>query len=258
MSNRSYGWEKILISNFSRPQRSKISQQKLSHRQVSSILSKGLLLLVFISFWYWDWQILISALAGLALMRLAYQGFFPQWQKSWRTLSRLLVGYNRKLTIALGSGLMGGFFTYLATAVWAETENPWLAFSSILQGLISITTLTLLGWHVKREANHRQNDRFGDLLTELTARDDLKRLIAINQLTDLVKQKKLHHERRSQLRTYFQFMLTQVQESSIQDALIDGLDILDFDKLSLAADNSPKKIKLKQPLENRLLLKIEK
>ena len=53
-------------------------------------------------------------------------------------------------------------------------------------------------------------------------------------------------------------MLTQVQESSIQDALIDGLDILDFDKLSLAADNSPKKIKLKQPLENRLLLKIEK
>ena len=258
VSKRLYRWEQILVSVFSQPQRPNKSQQKLSSRQISSILSKGLLVLVFISLWYWDWQILISAGVGLGLMRVAYQGFSPQWTKSWQNLSRLLVGYNRKLALTLGSGVLGGLSTYLATTVWAETENPWLAFSSILQGLVSLATLTLLGWHVKKEASHRQNNRFSDLLAELTAQDDLKRLIAIHQLTEMANQRKLSRQRESQLRSYFQLMLNQSQEAAIQDALIDCLDILDLDKLSLAAPNSPQKIKLKQPLENRLLLEIEK
>jgi len=217
-----------LISVFSRPQRSLKSQPKLSSRQLSSILSKGLLLLVFASLWYWNWQILISAGASLGLMRIVYGGTSPRLQKSWRTLSKLLVGYNRKLTFTLSSGILGGLFTYFATTVWAETENPWLAFSSILQGLISLTTLTLLGWYIKRDTSNRQHNRFGDLLAELSVQDDLKRLIAINQLTEMVKQGKLHHERRTQLITYFQFMLGQSQDSTIQDALLDGLDVLDL------------------------------
>lgn len=258
VSKRLYRWEQILISIFSQPRPSQKSQQKLSSRQISSILSKGLLLLVLASLWYWDWQILVSAGAGLALMRFVYRGSSSQWHKSWQSLSRLLVGYNRKLVFTLSSGLLGGLFTYLATTIWTETENPGLAFSSILQGLVSLTTLTLLGWHIKKEASHRQNNRFGDLLAELTAQDDLKRLIAIHQLTEMANQRKLSRERRSQLKSYFQLMLNQVQESTIQDALIDCLDILDFDKLSLATANSPQKIKLKQPLKKRLLLEIEK
>ncbi len=258
VSKRLYRWEQILISIFSQSQRSPKSQRRPSSRQLSSILSKGLLMLVFASLWYWDWQILVSAVAGLFLMRVIYQGTSPQLQKSWQTLSRILVGYNRKLVFTLSSGLLGGLFTYLATTVWAETENPWLAFSSILQGLLSLMTLTLLGWYVKRETGHRRNDRFSDLLGELTAQDDLKRLIAVNQLTEMVKQRKLHQERLAQLRNYFQFMLTQVPESLLQDALLDGLVVLESDNLSLAAVNSPPKIRLEQPLKNRLLLEIEK
>ena len=99
VSKRLYRWEQVLISIFSQPRPSQKSQQKLSARQISSILSKGLLLLVLVSLWYWDWQILVSAGAGLALMRFIYRGSSSQWQKSWQSLSRLLVGYNRKLVL---------------------------------------------------------------------------------------------------------------------------------------------------------------
>lgn len=255
---RSSGWERILISVFSRSQRIKKSQQKISSRQLSSILIKGLSLLVLASLWYWNWQILISAGTGLGLMRIVYGGTSPRLQKSWRTLSNVLVGYNRKLAFTLSSGILGGLFTYLATTVWVETGNPWLAFSSILQGLVSLTTLTLLGWYIKKETSHRQHNRFGDLLAELSSQDDLKCLIAINQLTEMVKEGKLHHERRTQLITYFQFMLGQSQDSTIQDSLLDGLDVLELNNLSLAVRNSSQNIVLKQPLAKRLSLELER
>lgn len=222
----SYGWEQLLLSIFSQAKAQDWDVLALSSKQVSQIVRKGLLMLAFVSLWWWNGQLLLATSVGIGLMWLTYKISQKRYRKLWQTGVSWLVGHNRKLLFAVGSGSLGGFFTYMVAAIWADTENRWLATGSILQGFGTLITLILLGWHINRSNGDRNLAKFDQLLGDLTAAEPLKRFIAIRQLTNLAHKNTLDREHRLQLIEYFYFMLAQPQESSVQEALLDSLDIL--------------------------------
>ena len=165
-------------------------------------------------------------------MWLTYKMSHKQYRRLWQRLTSFLTGYNRRLLLAVASGSLGGLVTYIIASIWADTENHWLATGSILQGLGTLITLILLGWQINRESTQRYEAKFEQLLEDLTADNSLKRLIAIRQLTNLAYKKVLDREQQTQLIEYFCLMLTQSQEPSLQEALLDSLDILGVSNVS--------------------------
>ncbi len=200
---------------------------RLSSQKVIPIIKKSLFVLGIIIFWCWNWKLLLAIIVGIGLMLLVYLTQSRHWDQYWRICKRLLTGYNRKLALAVSSGGVGAFMTYMIVSIWADTENRWLATGSILQGLGTLATLFILGWHFWGEPNHEQEARFNQLSQDLTNVDPLKRLMAIRQLTVLVSDRKLPHKYYEWLIEYYQLMLSQPQENLVREALLDGLEALD-------------------------------
>ena len=62
--------------------------------------------------------------------------------------------------------------------------------------------------------------------------NELQRLIAIRKLTDLFLQNRLNKSQQKQLNDYFQIMLSQEEEIILQEALLEGLEQLNFNNHS--------------------------
>ena len=247
MPKTSYGWEQLKRSKIDR---AKKQDSALSSRQKSQIISKGLIMLGVVSLWWWNWQLLLATTIGICLMWLTYKVPSRQWRKLWQTGSNLLTRHHSKLVFAVGSGSLGGFVTYMMSAIWLDTENHWLATGSILQGFATLAVLILVGWQVKQNYSDRYSAKFDRTLQDLTAPESLKRLIAIRQLTNLVRKKALDREHKLQLIEYFHFMLSTPQESAIQEALLDGLEILGF-----AEFNVPQSFTVPNPIQLKHLVR---
>lgn len=231
MGKTSYKWERLIFLIFARAKLQKRDIAGLSSQKNSQqALGKGFVALALVSLWWWNWQLLVATGFAIGLMWLTYGMSPKQWRKLWERTVALVAGSNRnsnrKLVFAVVSGSLGGAIAYLMTAIWADTENHWLATGSILQGFGTLITLILLGWQINRESSYRHDTKFEQLLVDLTTSDSLKRLIAIRQLTNLVQKKALEREQRLQLIEYFYFMLAQPQEITIQEALLDSLAVL--------------------------------
>ncbi len=239
MSKTLYRWEQALVSILSQAQAKDWDILALSPKQVSKITTRVLLLLGIILLWWWNWKLLLATSVGIMLMLIVYTFKKQHWQRFYRRCQGWFTGYNRKLALAVGSGSMGAFVTYMTASIWADSENRWLATGSILQGLGTLITLLLLGWHINRD--RFSETKFDKLLLELTAVDPLKRLIAIRQLTRLAQKNRLSREQRLQLVEYFHLMLSQPQEAIISEALLDSLE-----SLGLA---QPEKNSIKIPLK---------
>ena len=226
-------WEQFLLFTFSQAKAKDWDVLALSSRQMSRITSKGLIVLGLVSLWWWNWQLLLATSTGIGLMWLTYKMSHKQYRRLWQRITGSVAGYNGRLLFAVGSGSLGGLVTYMIAGIWADAENRWLATGSILQGLGTLITLILLGWHINRESSQRHEAKFEQLLGDLTAENSLKRLIAIRQLTNLGHQKALNREQQIQLIEYFHFMLAQSPETSIQEALLDSLDMLGVSNFAL-------------------------
>ena len=250
---KSYGWEQLVLSILSQAKAQDWNGVTLSSRQRAKIASKSLLMLGFISLWWWNWQLLLATGSGIGLMWLTYKVSSKQWRKLWQTGIDLLTGQNRKLILAVSSGSVGGLFIYMMSAIWASTENQWLAAGSILQVFTTLIILVLVGWQITQQASDRNKTKFDRLLQDLSAADALKRFIAVRQLTHLAQKKALDREHKLHLIEYFQFMLTQHQESAIEEALLDGLDILGFSSFDgLQSPNALTPIELKHSLRENV------
>jgi hypothetical protein len=152
-----------------------------------------------------------------------------------------LTGLNRRLLVAVASGGVGGFSTYLAVSIWADAENRWLTTGLILQGFATVITLGLLVsylWQGKQ--NSFQVDK---LLDNLTHHDSVKRLISIRQLTRLLKNNYLSEEYYWQAIEYYHLMLATPQVPTVQQALLDSLAELNIPQHSQST-SQPIKIPL--------------
>jgi hypothetical protein len=210
---------------------------------------------VLVLMWWWNWKLLLATSAGISLMLLSYSLQNRNWQHYWQKWQGFLIGSNRQLVIAVGSGGVGVFSTYLAASIWADAENPWLATGAILQGFGSLTTLVLLVWSLWKKQESSTEVKLDQLLADLTNVDPLKRLIAIRQLTHLVKNGRLSQEYYWQLIEYYRLMLSEAQVPAVRNALLESLDTLGIQKLS-PSKRQPVKIPIQlehcQPLVDKI------
>ena len=214
-----------------------------------------------------NWKLLLATSAGVGIMFSVYQwpeGNWQQyWQLYWLQCRKLLHSSNGKFTVAVGSGGIVAVTTYMGAAIWADMENRWLAAGMILQGLISVTTLGLLGWQIFSQQFNQDEVKFEELLMELTATSPLKRLMAVRHLSDLVQEHSLNSREKEQLEEYFQLMLKVESEPMIRQVLQEIL-LLWHSEPSLStiehpSNHQPLKIPLNyQKLRNKVYTELER
>ncbi|WP_245602702.1 ATP synthase subunit I [Gloeothece verrucosa] len=190
------------------------------YRYLSRWLLTGLALALMLA---WNWKLVLTTGAGVGLMLQVYvmQGW--NWQRYWLDWQQFLKGSDGKLTVAVGSGGFAALCTYVATTIWAESENRWLATGTILQGLATLLTFGLLCWHIVTYQEQLQESQLDLWVRDLTDSDPLKRLMAVRKLSSLLHQHRLNSTRQEQVIEYFQLMLSREQESTIREALLDSL-----------------------------------
>lgn len=202
----------------------------------------------------WNWKLFLATFAGISLMLLVYlmQGW--NWQKYLSAWEKFFTGSNRHLTLAVGSGSIGALSTYMAATIWADSENRWLATGSIFQGLASVFTLILLIWHIFTDRTKRDETKFEQLLTDLSAVEPLKRLIAVRQLTRLANNNKSSQKDRDRLAEYFLLMLSSEQEPIVREALLETLQAWNI--LLKIKNNSPIYSEKSKPLQIPISVKV--
>ena len=126
-----------------------------------------------------------------------------------------------------GSGVFAAINTYIASTIYSEAENPWLAVGNIFQGLTSLLTFVLLTWFFVSRGNRHSESEFERLLGGLTSENDLKRLMAIRKLTHFAQRHQFSLHYQEQLNEYFRLMLLRETEPMLQEALLDSLQNFD-------------------------------
>jgi uncharacterized membrane protein YgdD (TMEM256/DUF423 family) len=227
----------------------------IEDKQFRRLSGQALCLGVFALLWWMNWKLFLTTSVGIGAMSACYLAQNPHWQNYYRQWQKFLVGSNRQLTLAVGTGASGAFCTYLAASIWADTDNQWLATGTILQGFVSLTTLICLLWSLRGKKASSLEAKLDQLLIDLSDRDRLKRLVAIRQLTRLLINHRMSAEHYQQSIEYYRLMLSEPQPAVIKDALLESLELLGATKISEPC--SPIKIPLqfkyspKPVLDNR-------
>jgi hypothetical protein len=226
------------IANLIESSSHKPSKLALFQRFPQARLSQGgwLLAIAFmLAMLFWNWKLLLATCAGVLVMLLVYLMQEWDWQVHWSSMQRFFSGSNRQLTLAVGSGGLASFSTYMAASIWVDSDSPWIATGAILQGLGTLLTLILLVWQIISRQVNRDEGNLNHLLTELTQVDPLKRLLAVRQLSALVTDARLERDRKRTIAEYFRLMLSREPEAVIRDAILDGLQELESQQLTKAS-----------------------
>ena len=176
----------------------------------------------------WNPKLVLATLMGVTVMLGAY--FLQQWDsksfiRQWR---RFLSGPNRYIAVAGITGGMAAFSTYMAVSIWVESQSvglsgPWLATGMILQGLGTLATLMLLGWHFLHRQVTQSRDNFHQLLADLADTDPLKRTIAVRLLASYLREQQYQPSEERAIIDCFRLMLNRETEPIVKDALLDAL-----------------------------------
>ena len=205
--------------------------ERVYRKQVKTISGWFLCLLGLVFIWIWNWQLLLATFAGIGSMVLVYWLQNKSLLVYWRRWQPFITDSHRQLIVAVSSGSTGALGIYLATSMWIESENRWLATGIILQTFATLITLALLIWYIWSDKTlHQDEIRYNQLLADLTHQEILRRIIAIHQLTRLVKKGNLPQDYNIQLVEYYCLMLSQFQEVAVKEALLDSLESLNIEK----------------------------
>lgn len=173
----------------------------------------------------WQWQLLLAAGIGLLSTGLTYRIQQRRWQPPWASIRQFWDGANRRLSLAMIAGGVATLGAYLAIKVWIDFKNPWIAVGAILQGCGTLAVLILLIWQMAERHSSSADLQFNRLVIDLTYVDPLKRLIAVRQLTQFA-QAQPDKTRNMMIAEYFQVMLSRELEVVVQNAILDGLEVV--------------------------------
>jgi hypothetical protein len=177
-----------------------------------------------------DSKLFFATCIGVIVMFLVYQKVPVNWRKIGDQWSKFRQTSNGKLAFAITSGGITTVISYIIASIWENAENHWLALETILQDFTTTAIFGLLGWHIFSRKTKENQDKFTQLLTELSAPSPLQRLIAVNSLTELVKTNQLTSTQQNQIQEYFQLMLTIESEAKIRHSLLKNLLIFNPNK----------------------------
>jgi hypothetical protein len=217
-------------------------------------LTIGLLLLI------WNWQLVVSGGVGLGALVWVYLAHQGQWRLpiDWR---KLWQPSQRPVTLAVVSGATVSAGTYVAIALWVETQGSWVSRVMLLQGAATLAMLLLLGWQTidRYASNSSSNSSFDEsctferLLGDLSDADALKRLIAVRRLTQWLlqsptasagDQNSASHKvsapmTATHLAECFRLMLNRETDPAVCRALLDSLHQLNPQPRSLQSGRMP-------------------
>jgi hypothetical protein len=185
--------------------------------------------------WVWLWQWLLSLAVGSTVMVGVYLAQQKQlklptvWLEHWH---KLWNRSNRSLSLSVLAGLLALSVTFWATAVWAESEQHWLASGLILEGFGILALFGLL-WQLLRSQATPADVFYRQSLDNLSHPDPLKRLIAIRGLTQGATNPSFPITA-THLADCFRLMLDRETESLVCSALLDGIQRLNIQRLSPA------------------------
>lgn len=230
MAQASSWWQQFINSNmqgWSPPEfRTKALKSQFLHRYQGP---GGWLLnlTVVVTLLFWNWRLLLAMMVGMLVMVLVYSMPGWNWQIYWSDIRRFLNSSNRQLTLAVGSGSIATFSTYLAAAIWIDSDSPWIAVGAIIQGLGTLVTLILLIWQIVSWQTNREETKLDQLLTDLTDVDPLTRLIAVRQMTRLVTRSQFDSTHYRTANDCLRLLLIREQEDTIREAVFESLQALD-------------------------------
>lgn len=169
----------------------------------------------------WNWRLVLAAGSGMGTMVVVYWLQQQDLTTYWRTLTQKFQGPQRLLTIAVLSGSITAFGTYLMTSVWATTDNHWLATASLTQGVGVLGILALVSWQAIQHPLLQVDRAYEQLIWRLTAPNPLKRLMAVRQLTR-------HYRRypqlqRQELQEYFVMLLADEVHPKVRQSLLSAI-----------------------------------
>ena len=201
---------------------SPLSLQRFSNANGWAFLLPLALLLLFL-----HWKLLLAVLLGALTMAVVYLWQEQNWQPQWAQLLRRISTANQRVLIAVGSGSLATFSSYLAIAIWSETNSPWVATGALLQGLGTFITLLLVSSRVLQPTSSNEVSSFEQILTDLTHSDRVKRLIAIRQLQRLATVNILDPLQQKTAVDCLRLLASREREPILRAAIFDSLQAVD-------------------------------
>jgi hypothetical protein len=223
-------------------------QKRLQRLMQQATAAKGWILagLGMLLLWVWLWQWVLSIAVGLSVTVGVYLTQQRRLKLSWRGWHRLWKRLNRASTVAALAGILALGSTYLATAVWVESDQHWLVTSVLLEGFGILAIFSLLLWQILHRQFQQQDQgefQFQILLGELSHTDPLKRLIAVRQLTQWVVNRVPSNASLSiapeHLAECFRLMLDRETEPLVCSALMESLQHLNPTRQLAGSQLSP-------------------
>ncbi|MBD2337048.1 armadillo-type fold-containing protein [Calothrix sp. FACHB-156] len=192
-------------------------------------------LTIVVAMLLWNWKLLLALSIGIGIMLSVYSMQKWDWQQRWSQMQRFFTGPNRRLLLAVSSGGIATFSTYIAAAIWFDSHSPWIAAGVITQGIGTVLTLVLLVCQIVNFYGTTDEDYLDQLLNNLTEADPLKRLNAVRQLTKLITRKRVDASLQQNVVECLQLLLTKEEESVIRNAAFTSLQTLDNSQITLSS-----------------------
>ena len=174
----------------------------------------------------WDPKLVAATLTGMGLMGVVYWVQTDKCQSYWLYCYDFSQTFQGKLAIAVISGGFGAIGSYIALDIWSNAQNRWLATGLILQGLGTFVTLGLLSWQLFNIPRKKQENQYQEWVSQLTDVNVLKRLIAVENLFNLIEKKQLTPIQAKQIRGYFRLMLNQETEVIVSQVVLQCCQLL--------------------------------
>jgi uncharacterized membrane protein (DUF485 family) len=208
-------------------------------------------LTVVVAMLLWNWKLLLASSAGVGTMMFVYSMQAWRWQLQWSEIKKFLNSPNRRLALAVMSGGIACFSTYMAVVIWLESNSHWLAAAVILQGLATLLTLFLLTWQIVNLYGNRDENQLDNLLNNLIEKDPLKRLIALRLLTKLITNNRIDASELQSIGECLRLLLCHEEEAAIREAAFASLQALERMQI-LSSNPMAIKIPTKAKVKNRI------
>jgi hypothetical protein len=192
-------------------------------KSLSGILPPVLTLAVAIALLRWNAALILALLAGGGSSILFYSA--TQGRFSGRKLERWLQSPNAPIGLSLGAGLGMLGLSYCALTVWQDLKSPGLAMLMFTQEIGIFLVLGLAVWLILTRQNQPLHS-FERCVAGLLHRDELRRLMAVRQLSTLAEKGQLSLVERSQAWDYLYLLARKEKSPLICQAIQNGLVLL--------------------------------
>jgi type II secretory pathway component PulF len=185
-------------------------------------------LTIVIAMLLWNWKLLLAIVVGVGIMVLVYSMQRWNWRSHWSKIRKLFNSPNRRLALSVTSGGIATFSTYMAAAIWVDSNSRWIAAGAILQALGTLLTIILLVWQIVSFYSIREEEQLDRLLLTLTEQDPLKRLIAVRRLTKFVNNSRIDSSVKQNIIECLRLLISREEEVMVREAAFESLQALDL------------------------------